>query len=1130
MLNLYYGRESLDKDKFLFDRIGGVLKEIEQGESGVARVLLLVPDQFTLQAERNAFACLGVPGLIDLDILSPSRLGYKVLAETGGSTRLPIDKYGRHMLLTKILAEEDEHLKAFKGMKKRHSFVDKANDLISEMKQYNTSPEDLLRIMEETDEHAILRRKLWDIHQIYSKYETLIAGKYIDTEDYLKLFTDKISSSHWVKTAEVWISGFDYFTPKTVDIIHQLMRTAASVNLVMTADEEENRDGELFGLTRNLIYKLKALAEESRVPVAITPIDGSCLIPVGHGDHEKSPSLAHLEKEIYAHPDRKLAESQDITLCGAANIYAEVETAAAAIVDLIRDKGLRYRDIAVICNDMEARASVIKRVFADHGISMFLDKKRDVLHNPAITFVSALMDILSKGWLAEDIFRLLKTNMTPLEPETYEDLENYIIKYRIRGNRWKSDFKYGLTEEGEEELARLNESRALVYQYIWTFEKAFNKAKTVKEKTAALYYFLRDVACLPEKIQQLMTELMAENHHEIAEETAQIWGVIINILDQLTELIGEEEITNEDYGSILRAGFEAVEIGLLPPTIDQVVVGTMQRTRTGALKALFVIGANDGLLPGGNQSEGLLSEDEKAALMKKNIEICKIDDLRAKEERLAIYKLLSKPSKYLWMGYSASDIEGKESRQSLIFDKMRKLFPNIEVEKDIFNRRENLLRIETPKSTLRHLSEAFRNTMDGEELKEEWQLTYGWYVSEGEEALRALEEGLFFTNKQDKLEKELIDKLYRKEGLAEIILSPSRLEKFSRCAFAHFISYALRPEERRVFEIAGREIGDIYHQCLMRLSQELTMEGLDITHESSPWMRLTKEECQEKMDRLIDEEAQVYKEGMLVQGEEERYRSSRMKKVCGNAAWALVEHVQKGRIKKVYFESQFGRGRDKEFPPIEVALKDQRMLIEGKIDRVDILQGSETEYVKIIDYKSGKERFDIEEVKKGWRLQLMLYLQAAMDPVRKPAGVFYFEIAEPQIDATALTADQYAETVKAEMMKSFKLDGVVLNEASVIEGIAGEFTGYSEVLPVKKTKDGTYAGTTESKLLDEEAFCKLQDAVKETIQDLCQELAEGTIDITPKKVKDETACKFCPYKGICYFDLSFEGCKYQIIK
>ncbi|WP_027399471.1 PD-(D/E)XK nuclease family protein [Anaerovorax odorimutans] len=1141
MLNLFYGRESLDKDKFLFDNIKIQLEEIK---STGKNIILLVPDQFTLQAERNAFAYLGVSGIMELDILSQSRLGFKVLEEIGGSTRTHIDKYGRHMILAKILADENDRLDAYKGMGKVHSFIDMINNLISEMKQYNTKTSDLPGIIEKTQDSAILKRKLKDIHIIYTKYEKAIEGKYIDTEDYLNLFISKLKKSKLIRNAEIWVTGFDYFTPKTIDILKELIQTANNVNIIMTGSNRLSRDSELFLLTKSISIKLKEISNRLGTKYNEEEIDNRYEIKAGIWETEKDFALAHLEKELYAYPNKNYDKEQNktgeqtslsdcaLTLCNAANFYAEAESAAAYILSLVREKGYRYRDIVVVCNDMDARASVIKRVFADYNIPAFIDKKRGILHNPIIEYINALIDIISKSWKYEDVFRLIKTGLTPLSQEDCQSLENYVIKYRIRGSRWNSDFKYGIKDIGEKELARLNELRLILVSYIKQFDDEFKKSKTVREKIISIYNFLKDKAKLYEKTEELINYLNKNTQFEYAEEAAQIWGIVMGIFDQMVELLGDEKLSNSELSDLLKAGFESVEIGLLPPIIDEVIVGTMQRTRVGNIKALIVIGANDGLIPASVTMEGLLSEDEKIKLLDRGIEICKLDDLRAREERLAIYKTFSKPIKHLWVGYSATDLEGKEMKPSLIFEKLRNIFPNIEVDKDILNQDNDISLISTPKSTLTHMTKAFRGAMENEELKDEWKTAANWYLhnNKNKSFVDTLEEGLFFTNEQRRIENSLINKLYKfdeKSMQDDLILSPSRLEKFSRCPFAHFINYGLKPEERRIFEIAGREIGDVYHETLMKISNQLTVPGMDITDVNSPWMKISKEECQKHVDAIIEEESKTYLEGVLSQGKEEIYRTNRIKEVCGQSAWALVNHVQQGHIKKVFFESKFGKGENSHFPPIEINVEKGKIRIEGKIDRVDILDG---DYVKIIDYKSGREKFDLKEVKAGYKLQLMLYLKAAVNNDNlKPAGVFYFEIAEPSIDSTQLTLKEYKDKLQMELSKKFKLDGIVLDNTKVIEGIAGNFNGYSDIIPVRKTKEGNFAGTSEGKLLNELEFMEFQDAVNETVNKLCGDLIDGCIDIKPKKTKTDTACKYCIYKSICNFDLAFSGCKYEKI-
>ncbi len=1123
MLRIYYGRENIDKDRAMFNLIGRSM-----GQSGMqghpSQILLLVPDQYTLQAERNAISLLNVKGLMDMEVLSFSRLAARILNETGGSRRTPIDKYGRHMLLAGILSKVEGELLTFKNMSGSHSFIDMANNLIAEMKQHNSSPAQLKKIIGELDGDSLLRRKLNDISIIFENYEERIADKYIDTEDHLDLFISKISKSVMVRESELWISGFDSFTPKSAQIIEELSHYSKGVNLVITYDDAP-RDKDLFRMTGVMIRKLEEAV--GAVQIEKHRLDSPC-------SKRKAP-IKHLERQIFAHRYDPFTGGEDvIRFCRAANFYNEAETAASYISQMVREKGLRFKDIAVICNDIDGRGHIIKRVFDEYGISYFIDQKRHALHNPAIVFVSALMDILQSGWVYEDVFRLVKTGFCPLDEESAEDLENYAIRYRIRGGRWKKPFRYGSKEYEPEEFAGLDEARRILAEFIGTYEEMVENASTVSEKTTALCEFLKVNANLESKLEQLCLELEDDSDFEAAMEMQQIWESILNLFDQLSELIGDEKISKEEYALMLKAGFESIELGLIPTTIDQVVVGTMQRTRIGNVKALLVMGANDGILPADSQSDDILNPDERALLQTKDIIICRDDDLRSMEERLAIYKQLSRPENYLWMGFSTADLEGKEIRPSIIFDRLRKMFPDVPVEKDIRNRNDPVELLERPESGLRFLSEALRKAeSDGEEPDLAWKTAYNWYREKDHKGLDLIKQGMAFDNKIDNLETSLITRLFGKQDRRELRISPSRLERFSRCPFAHFVHYGLAPKERRIFEVAGREVGDVYHRCLMLFAEELTVAGMALTHEKSPWMRLTKAECTAMIGKIMEKVASEYREGVLDSGEEEKYRAVRMKEVCSKAAWALVGHVRQGQINEIYFEEGFGRGEGRLFPAISVRAGDHELLIEGKIDRIDVLP---EDYVKVIDYKSGSEKFDPREALGGWRLQLMIYLKATVEGMRslnrsaKPAGVFYFEISDSMINADGYDERAIKEKLDTELRKLYKLDGVVLGDPAVIDSIDSEIDEYSEILPVRKNKEGVVAGTSRGKMLTAEEFDEFQSAMDGVIIDLCGKLAAGVIHLHPKKTRNETACKYCDYKSICNFELSFDGCTYDVVK
>lgn len=1151
MLHIYYGREHIDKDRFLFSSVKESLIKIRQGISAAERILVIVPDQFTLQAEQNALEYLEEPGLLEVDILSQSRLGYRVLSETAGATRPHIDKYGRHMLIARILREKQSELMAFGGTVRSVDFVEMVNDLITEMKQHNVEPQDIPNILESMDPASLLYRKLADVWRVFETYQERIETSWVDTEDYTRLVTEQIPRSNLIRTSEIWIYGFDAFTPKMMAMLGQLMACALDVNLVMTGDpgvcgpEEEPKDGDLFVLAKMVMDQLRMIAMEQGTVWEQKAIGEEFRKP------KKHPQLAHLEKQLYAWPHQSYRSGENweaaeaagcrpetVAFCRCANPYNEAESAASEILSLVRDRGYRYEDIAVICNDMDGRGSVISRVFRTYGIPVFLDKKRTVLHDPAVEYIMALLETLSGRMRYEEVFPMVKTGLSELTRDQGEELENYLLSYRSAASNLKRAFRYGENRYGEEGLARLENLRKKLVDPLVTLAESLKKEKTGLGKTRILYTYLTETARLPEKLKKLCDVLEASGERELLSETAQIWKIITGLLDQIVELAGDEDLSLADYATMLNAGFSAVEIGMLPPAYDQIIVGTMQRTRTGKVKALLVLGANDGLLPSSGTKEGLLSENEKALLMARDVKLCKDDGWRLLEEKIAIYKNLSKPSERLWLSYTVADNEGGAAKPSMVYEKLRSIFPDIQEVPDIQNRQNLLEQIQGVDSTMGHLTGAVRSWMaDDGEIDPVWKGTLNWFLNKEPERMKNLREGVAFDNRMDRLDRDLVDRIYKKEDYEDFVVSPSRLERFGRCPFNHFVQYGLRPEERRLFELAGRETGDVYHECLMRLSRWLTKPEGKVTDPESGWMTVSRDQCQAQVSRYMEEIADQYGDQVLRSGGRETYRLDRMKRICGDAAWILIQHVRQGRIRDMYLEVGFGRARTNLFPPIEIPLKrttsaevPRTLRIEGKIDRVDVLPGDDgRSYVKIIDYKSGNEVFRPEEARGGYRLQLMLYLQGAMNGVEsaEPAGVFYFHVGEPSVGTDGLLGEELADKVSEAVEKTFKMNGLMVDEPEVIRSVAGEFEKNSIVVPLSRKKDGTLSKTSESSVLSAEEFRNFREEVAETIQKLCQDLADGELNAAPRKTKTVDACQYCEFRSICWFDTAFEGCRAQ---
>lgn len=1163
MLNIYYGGENIEKEKFIFEHIKG-------------RSLLLVPDQFSLQAERDAFFYLDKTGLMDLAVVDFSALGHKILKEAGGPVPPLIDKYGRHMLLTRILEESDDALKIYKGVRGKNSFVERVNMLISEMKRSEVSVDMLREVSESLEDSSFLKYKLKDIVTLFSLYEEAIAGKYLDSEDYITFYGDKMLDSSLVAASDVWVYGFDTFTPKNMLVLERILKTARSLNIVMTwedaaktppersakvdaGDPSQSGDAawsgdagflaaddreDLFSLTGFVIRNLVKMAEDLNEEVTCQAITGS------GRDNLWSKTM----REISVSQEDSLQEKDPrITAVCTSNIYAEADRAAAYILQLVREHGYRFGDIVVVCNDTGLRSGVIRRTFVRWGIPVFIDQKRKVIQHPVVGFLLSLLEIIGNGYRDSAVMQLIKSGFLGLAEEEQDALENYVQQFKIRGTLWKKPFSRMGDNYTAEDLNRFNELREQVVSVIETARDRIGKYNTAGEKIRGLYGFLTDDFMMEDRIEAMAKAQQEAGFLDGAAETGQSWNVICRIFDQIVETVGEERLSGRALRQIVEAGLAEMEIGIVPVNPDSVLVGTMQRTRVGRVKALLVLGANEGLLPLQKTDEGLLSEREKAVLEEMDLEFSRTEDMVKQEERLAIYRTLSQPEERLYVSCSRIDETGGELRPSAVFRELENFLQSRAESDDsvVLGDLEDDEVTEiavSPKGTISYLTDAFREYLEDGKLDEDWLYAGLWYGSHEPEEMERIRRGMEFDNEQNALGGQLADALYRGDRRA-IEASASRLEKYSGCPFAHFISYGLRPEDLRVFEMGPREIGDIYHECIMKLSQRLTagedsFQGLDavpvaITDPDSRWMKITQEECREEIRRILQEETGTYREGLLSSGRNESYRTERIVDICSRVAWAMIGQVRRGRIREMYFEQPFARGA--QLPPIRVTAGEHEVLIKGKIDRMDVLEMPEHEdgletAVRIVDYKTGGDSVDVEHFRSGYKLQLMLYLKAATQKQEvKPAGVFLFKIREIDADADMKNIYPGREAMEERMEDAYKLEGIVLDDMDMIDAMDTEIGGASKVLPIKYVKkNGTYSGSSGGYLFSREEFEELSAQVDRQVDRICREICDGKIDIRPKKEKKKdmegnykTSCKYCSYKSICMFDTAFPGCRYE---
>ena len=1103
------GRSGTGKSSLVLDEIGASLKK-----GNHRKLILIVPQQFTLQAERDLIEKLNLSGIIDVEVLSFTRLAHTVLNEAGGITRIHINNQGKNMILRKIIDEGKDNLTIYKTASTQDGFIELISELLSEMKQHNLTPDNLIEKLATGSQQSIINSKLKDISYIYQQFNRYLQGRYIDSEDYINLLIEKIELSTFLQGAKIWIDGFHTFTPQTYQIIEKLCLMAEEVTVTLTAEiAKQANDSDLFKLSNETYQSLHNIAGKYSMVEEITDLNQK-----QENSIKKSAEICHLEQELYAYPYKVYEEDvKKIEIFSGLNIYTEVENTAVQIVSLVRDKGFRYQDIAVVGNNLETYGPVIKKIFGEYQIPFFLDQKRSIMHNPIIELILSLLAIIDRGYRFNDVFKYIKTGFAGLEIDDFELLENYALQYGIQGSKWQEEFTAG----NENLLKRLNRSRKKFIEPVTDLEKKIKGRKTVEEITRYLYGFLTQQK-LQEQLETIIDTLREKGHYEYVYEYTQIWNIIMNTFDQLVEILAEQEVTIGEYQRILESGFMSLQIGIIPTTIDQVLVGNIHRSKSHDIKALFVVGVNDGILPVGKDFDGILSDEERIFLKDNGLPLEYNSQRKTAEEKLMIYSALSKPTDYLLVSYAMADQEGKTMRPSLLIDRLKKIFNKIEVKSDVINdsaKQQQMISI--PNSTLKHLTANLRGYLDGLTMDPVWITVYNWYQNQQqwEPVKNKITKGLFHKNQADYIGRDYAKELYQ----TPVKSSVSRLEQFVNCPFAHFIKYGLRPQERKEYGVKSLDIGDIFHKSLELFTVKLKENKLN-------WREISREQCNLIIDGVVDELIPTYGNGVMLSSNRYKYLVNRLKRISRRAVWVLTEQIKRSSFEPLGSEIAFGI--DKEYPPIEVELAGgEKIYLEGRIDRVDIFEGEESSYVKITDYKSGYKEFNLSDVYHGLQLQLMVYLNAILknkDKLNrkqlKPAGVFYFKIDDPFVKKH----DINQETLEKELRKELKMKGIALKDIQIIREIDNQIDGHSEIIPVGITKNNSFHKY--SSVIEYQDFETLLNYVESLVKQISEEMLKGNIRIEPVKKDKLTACSYCDYQSICQFDQAFEDNTYKNIK
>lgn len=1090
-LKFYIGASGAGKSTTVYSDI---LKRAEAEPE--TRFFIVVPDQFTMETQRVLCRLSETGGIMNVEVQSFGRLAHRIFEELGFDSLPVLDDTGKNLILRKVAAVREKELTVIGANLKKTGYIAQVKSMISEFAQYGIAPGDLDGLLSLSEGKGNLQAKLRDLQVLYRGYYEYISGHFITTEETIDLLIRHVGQSALLKDSVVVFDGFTGFTPIQDLLLKELMLCTRQVIVTLLGDAKEDLAGEveeqkLFYLTAKAYHKLERLAKENGIPR-----DEDVVIkgkPVRR--YVENRALSHLEQRIFRSgrfAPVYAGEQGSVSLVRCKDPKAETDWVCLTIRRLIRERNFCYRDFAVITGDLASYGYLLRESFAEHGIPLFLDQNISLLFHPFMVFLNGFIRVLVSDFSYDSVMTLLRTGYLDMEDEAVDCFDRYLIKYGIRGGR-KYDRAFVRPDENLETVNRVRE------RLVSAVKPLAHSPRNARDYTKALY----DICVinhLEEQLRQQAEEFETRGEMAKAKEYEQVYGAVMGLFDQIYALI-QEPVDLEEYGEILKAGFAELKVGSLPQSVDQVVAGDMERTRLKPVKVLFIVGANDGIIPGNGGSGGLLSDLERNFLLEAGIELAPTPRQKGFEERLYLYMNMTQPTEQLFLSFAKVNGKGDSLRPSYLIHTVEQLFTDVSVRP--VGDREQMKMIESRESGLKLLSRLFREyaagllERDEEKKKLFLELAAAFYREPEFEDLAA---AAFYEYEPVSLSEETAKRLF-----GEVLhTSVSRLEQFAACAYAHFLKYGLKLGNEDEYTFEAVDLGNLFHETLYRFGRHMS-EG------EYNWFNCPKEEADAFIEKSVDEFAAEYGSTVLYDTARNEAVKERAKEILKTTVESLSFQLRQGLFEPVCYEMPFSTKGSVE--------------LYGKVDRLDVAKQDGKVYVKVLDYKSGKHRFDPARLFFGLDLQLAVYMNAAVEREGKrtkeevvPSAIFYYQIEDPIVEAGAGDGDEArAEKVREKL----KVQGLIREEDRVLELLDRTKEENSQVIPVKRKKSGELSAASQT--ASGEKFDLIGKFASLKVEQIGEQIKKGGISVSPATDGNQSACDYCSYRNVCGFEKRLPG-------
>ncbi len=1128
-LRYYIGGAGSGKSTRLYkDIINRSLKEPER------EFLIIVPDQFTMQTQKEIVEIHPRNGIMNIDVQSFTRLAERVENEVGGLKRKILDDTGKNLILRKVASSLMAELPSIGPFLKKQGYIHEVKSVISEFMQYGLSAEDVDRLALYADAKPVLSGKLKDINRLYKSFGEYLGDHYITKEEKLDVLAQNLMKSTRLKGCVVALDGFTGFTPVQLHVIASLMRLQAEVIVTVILPPKEYQKGfsdiceqSLFYLSATTVRSLDQLAVENGcergadVFLSEDPVERYAACPV----------LGHLEQNLFREDKEEPLDadvSEHLEIFAAKDPREEMAIVCRKIRDLTMTEGYGYHEIAVVTGDIERYAPYARECFDRYGIPCFLDQSHRLEQNPFVEYIRSALLVVTHGFTYENVMQFLRTQMTGIDQMQIDRLDNYLYATGLQGEKfWKRDFARRTdrmkqldrsSKESEEIrpsmalLRSLNDTRKRIMEILDPLIAGRDCTKP-EELGKAIYRFCADQD-LNGKMRDIAAYFKEAGDRAKELEYSQIYKKIMELLEQMVELLEGEEMEIGEFAEIFFAGIGEIKVGIIPLDVDRVVIGDMERTRLKKIRALFFVGCNDGVIPKGNGNGGMISDMDREFLKDSGYTLSPTPRQKMFIQRLYLYYVMCRPTQKLILSFAETDQEGKAIRPSYLIETVRSLYTDLPIQ--TLSTEQGADTIYTKEDERLCLAQLLREYAGRTLTEDKKALFYTLYAENKDRAqTEILRDAAFCQYIAEPLSRQAVKNLYGDR----LPVSISSLERFAACAFSHFLSYGLSLKEREDSTVSSLDVGNLYHGILERFGRLLKNKGME-------WDALDLTTLEVLLKQAEDAEIALQDPDKIYLDARTSYALERIHRILLRSISVTAKQLSKGKFKPERYEETFLENLDTD--------SELKVVIRGKIDRMDLFESDDRVYVKVVDYKSGQRKLDLSMVYYGLQLQLPVYMEYAKRCIEKymeekkdarkevvTAAAFYSRLSDPIVKLEGSREDEQ-DDVFERILKELRWTGVILNEDEVVKGLDGDIGQKSDVICVTVNKDGSFSKNSET--FSEDDLKTLVEYADHKVKELA-----GRIGVGDKILKPcgDNACDYCSYRDVCGLDSKIPGYEKQ---